>query len=88
MTARRPEDAPAPVHSDAAHRAITAELVRCTLGRPGPQRPELQVGIAGVAAAMSRLAAAFAEAAIAAARALQPHFHLIHQLKTDRRYPR
>lgn len=34
MTSRRPPEAPAPVHSDEAHRVITVELVRRTLARP------------------------------------------------------
>lgn len=32
---------PAPPHSIAAHAAIAVELVRLTLGQPGPARPEL-----------------------------------------------
>lgn len=36
---------PAPRHSDAAHDAITAELVACTLGQR--QRLELRVDMAG-----------------------------------------
>lgn len=31
------------IHTDAGHAAITAELVRLTLGGRGPARPELQV---------------------------------------------
>lgn len=53
MTRRRPVDAPAPPHSDAAHRAITDELVRLTLrSRPG-ERPELLVGFAGITAKLA-----------------------------------
>lgn len=41
-------------HSDAAHRAITTELVRLTLGGK-PDRPELLVDAAGVEPAASAL---------------------------------
>lgn len=43
----------APPHSDAAHRAITAELVRLTLGG-GPERWELRTDLGGRAAHAAR----------------------------------
>lgn len=33
---------PRPPHSIRAHIAITHELIRLTLGQPGPNRPELE----------------------------------------------
>lgn len=41
MTRGRPESAPPPVHTDAAHQEISAELVRLTLGGRGADRIEL-----------------------------------------------
>lgn len=61
MTRRRPGEAPAPPHSDAAHRAITAELSRLTLRSRPLERPELLVGWTGLQARMPDLAAALTQ---------------------------
>jgi hypothetical protein len=41
MTRPRPGSAPPPTHTDTAHKEISAELVRLTIGGRGADRPEL-----------------------------------------------
>lgn len=63
--------APTPTHSDAAHRAIEAELVRLTLGGRGPRRPELRVDLLGKVYQAARMVADHMRTSwLAAARSL------------------